>query len=70
MSSFLQNYALELNNEQMISSLTQNQEAIESLKILNKFATTYQEHEIMEEFQEELNELLITINDLHGSISI
>lgn len=60
---FLSQYALDFHTDEIRKVFKDKVQVVDALKVLNSFATHYQnEEEIYEEFQDEVENLLITIN--------
>jgi hypothetical protein len=60
---FLSQYALDFHGDDIRKVFKDKVQVIDALKVLNSFATHYQnEEEIYEEFQDEVEDLLISMN--------
>jgi len=70
-TEFLKKYAENWQEEKINTLFNQNTEMIKSLKVLNQFVTKYRsQEELYNEFKDELNELMISINGRDETISI
>lgn len=68
---FLSQYALDFHTDDAKRLFKDKIQVVDALKILNDFASHYQnEEEIYEEFQDEVDNLLIAINQNEEGISI
>ncbi|MCS5710986.1 hypothetical protein [Candidatus Berkiella aquae] len=69
--NFLQRYAQDLHESELTKIFHDKIEISDALKTLNVFANHYQnESEIIAEFQDEIEELIITINEIDDKISV
>lgn len=69
LTHFLHQSAIEFD-EKKVQRVFKYEAAINAMKTLHNFASDYQEHEIMHEFNDEILDLLLNVNDMHGSMSI
>lgn len=69
LTRFLHQSAIEFN-EQEAQKVFSHEIAIEAMKTLNLFANNYQDHEIMHEFNDEIVDLLLNVNNMHGALVI
>ncbi|MGE3318719.1 MAG: hypothetical protein AB7I18_05430 [Candidatus Berkiella sp.] len=68
---FLQRYAQDLHESELNKLFTDKLDIADALKILHTFANHYQnENDVFTEFQDEIEELIITINESEDRISV
>lgn len=69
--NFLQRYAQDLHESELTKIFHDKTEISDALKTLHTFANHYQnESEVFAEFQDEIEELIITINEFDNKISV
>jgi|GEM_PF-5276091 len=68
---FLQRYAQDLHEGELIKIFDDKLEIVDALKTLHTFANHYQnENDVFTEFQDEIEELIINMNESEDNISI
>lgn len=69
--NFLQRYAQDLHESELIKIFHDKMEILDALKTLHTFANHYQnESDVFAEFQDEIEELIININEFDDKISV
>lgn len=68
---FLQRYAQDLHETELNKVFDDKLDIVDALKTLHTFANHYQnESDVFTEFQDEIEELIITINESEDKISV
>lgn len=71
LNRFLSDYAQDLNQQELKKIFGDKIEIMDALKTLNEFANQYQdEKDIFDEFKEEIEDLLISLNERQDGIMI
>lgn len=69
LARFLDHFALEFDENEAQKAF-KHETTVHAMKALNHFANEYQDNEIMHEFNNEIIEVLLNLNEMHGSIAI